>query len=120
MYQRNSQRPAKSPTESRPQPSFGPCSSTKAIVRRSKEEPNRRESATLRSSAIFMLVADTGSGGFVFELGVNVRNLGDRFFEKAPVDRILARLLLDVAHRHDRIDTVQDEVRLSSLIDLRR
>src|ERR1700677_4542703 len=121
IYKRNSQRPAKSPTDSSPQPSFGPCCSTKAIVCRSRDEPNRGESATLPSPPIFMLVADMGrSGRLVFEFGVDVWNLGDRLFEKAPVDRILARLLFDVAHRHDGIDAVQDEVRLSSLIDFRR
>ena len=52
--------PAKSPTDSRPQPSFGPCRSTKAIVSRSKDEPNPGESATLPSPPTFMLVADTG------------------------------------------------------------
>jgi hypothetical protein len=51
---------SKRATESRPQPSFGPCLSTYATVGRSKEELNRGEAATLRSPPIFMLVADTG------------------------------------------------------------
>ena len=60
-----------------------------------QEEPNPGESATLRSSPIFMLVAVTGSGGFIFELGVDVGNLGDRLFHTASRSRALPRIIAE-------------------------
>src|SRR3984957_5965589 len=55
--------------------------------------------------------AASGSG-FVFELAIQVLVLGDHLLEQRPVDRIPARLLLDVTHLDDRLDAIEDELRL--------
>src|ERR1700760_3146673 len=55
--------------------------------------------------------AVSGSG-FVLELAIELLVLGYHLFQQAPVDRVAAGLFLDVAHLHDRFDTVEDELGL--------